>query len=91
MAELVFQSLRKIRHADWLPKGLIVYDDEPIFPIRFLSRSGEFWRENLEADFNETEGELSICIEIFRTIKCAETLVVLLFKVNYIKVQYIKV
>ena len=50
MAELVSHSLEKIAHADWLLNGPICYD---IGPICFLFRTGNFWREKRQADFDE--------------------------------------
>ena len=60
MAELVFRSARKITHADWLLNGPTFHDIEPVGPVHVLLRTGKFWRENLWADFNEVEVELSI-------------------------------
>ena len=53
MAELGFRSVSKITRPDWL---LIFYEIGPTGPIRYLLRTGIFWRENLRADFNEIEG-----------------------------------
>ena len=53
MTELVFWSVLKIMQADWLLNGPRFYNIGPIGPIRYLFRTGKFWREKLRDDFNE--------------------------------------
>ena len=52
-----------------------------------LFRAGEFWRDNLQPDFNEIEGELSIYIEKFQVIKCAGKPVLLSFEADCLKLR----
>ena len=82
MAELVFRSVNKITHADWMLYGPIFYDIGPTGPIRFSFQANKFSREYPQAHSNEIYGELSIYHEKFRIIKCGETVLLLLFKYN---------
>ena len=54
MAELVFRTLGKITHADWLLNGQRFDDTGPTGPTRFLFHTGKFKRENIRADFCES-------------------------------------
>ena len=50
-----------------------------------------FWRENFRPDFNEIQRELSVCHKKFRRVECDGKLLLLLLKVNCIKVDEVNV
>ena len=61
MVELIFRSVSKIMHANWLLNGpRLRYWTGPILSS---FRTGTFCLENLRNDFNKIEGKLSIYIE----------------------------
>ena len=78
--------MHKIVHADWSLNRPRLYDVRPTETIHY-SRPVSFGRENLQADFNESQGELSIYNEKLLVVNCTGTLLLLLFKANCIKVQ----
>ena len=82
MAELVFRSTRQITHGDWLLRGRY-FTILPSRSIRFFLGPLRFGGKIL----NSNKRKLGIFIQIFRTMECAWTLLLVFFKAVYLNTQ----